>query len=94
MRSAGRLGEVLATTAGCVVDLTSRAYDALACLGIAAAADVPTIAVGQHDDVGTRRAARTAGAGRVYAYRALFEHGDRELGAWIGGLAAGTEEMG
>jgi hypothetical protein len=26
----------------------------------------------------------------VYAYRALFEHGDRELGAWIGSLQAGT----
>jgi DNA-binding phage protein len=34
-----------------------------------------------------RRAARTAGAERVHAYRTLFEHGDRELSTWIRGLA-------
>ena len=53
----------------------------------AAAAGVPAIAVGQHDDAELRRAARDAGASRVYAYRALFEHGDRELGAGSRGLA-------
>jgi len=28
----------------------------------------------------------------VYAYRALFEHGDRELGGWIGTLVADMED--
>jgi hypothetical protein len=28
----------------------------------------------------------------VYSYRALFEHGDRELGAWIGSLDARMED--
>ncbi len=92
VRSAAVLAGVLASASGCVVDLTARAYDGLACLGAAAAAGVPAIAVGQHDDAGIRRAARAAGASRVYAYRTLFEHGDRELGAWVGGLAARPEE--
>jgi len=87
VRSAAALDGVLASVGGCIVDLTARAYDPLACLVAATAAGVPAIAVGQHDDQAIRRGARTAGASRVYAYRALFEHGDRELGAWIGGLA-------
>jgi len=87
VRSAAALDGVLAAVAGCVVDLTARAYDPLACLRVATAAGVAAIAVGQHDDAEVRRGAREAGARRVYAYRTLFEHGDRELGAWIGGLA-------
>jgi hypothetical protein len=78
--------------AGAIVDLTARAYDGLAGLRAAAGAGVPSVAVGQHDDLELRRAARAAGATRVYAYRALFEHGDRELAAWIAGLGAGREE--
>jgi hypothetical protein len=78
--------------AGCIVDLTARAYDGLEALRAAGRAGVPAVAVGQHDDAELRRAAREAGATRVYAYRALFEHGDRELGAWIAGLRAGLAE--
>ena len=92
VRSAPALAGVLASVSGCLVDLTARAYDGLTCLRTAAAAGVPAIAVGQHDDADARRAARAAGADRVYAYRTLFEHGDRELGAWIGNLSAGTEK--
>jgi hypothetical protein len=90
VRTAAGLDNVLGSVRGCVVDLTARAYDGLACLGLATANGVPVIAVGQHDDVGMRHAALVAGAARVYAYRALFEHGDRELGAWIGALPADT----
>ena len=54
-----------------------------AALEAASLAGVPAIAVGQHDDAPLRTAAKKAGATRVYAYRALFEHGDRELGAWL-----------
>lgn len=78
--------------AGCIVDLTARAYDGLEALRAAGRAGVPAVAVGQHDDVELRRAAREVGATRIYAYRALFEHGDRELGAWIAGLRAGLVE--
>jgi hypothetical protein len=48
------------------------------------------IAVGQHDDVALWRAARAAGAAKVYAYRVLFEHGDRALGAWVASLPVRT----
>jgi hypothetical protein len=75
-----------------VVDLTARAYDGVGALGVAAAAGVPAIAVGQHDDADMRRAAKAAGAARVFAYRALFEHGDRDLAAWIATLGPSTEE--
>lgn len=91
VRSAPDLAAVLASVSGCMVDLTARAYDGLACLAAATAAGVPAIAVGQHDDAEIRRAARVAGAGRVYAYRTLFEHGDREFSAWIGSLSVGTK---
>jgi hypothetical protein len=76
---------------GLVVDLTARGYDGTAALDLARSAGVPSVAVGQHDDAALRRAAREAGAGHVYAYRALFENGDRHLGAWVAALGAGTE---
>jgi hypothetical protein len=91
-RSAAAFDLALPGAAGCIVDLTARAYDGVAALRAAGRGGVPAVAVGQHDDADLRRAAREAGATRVYAYRTLFEHGDRELGAWIAGLAAGREE--
>jgi DNA-binding response OmpR family regulator len=91
-RSTAALDDALEGAAGCIVDLTARAYDGLAALRAAGGAGVPVVAVGQHDDADLRRDAREAGATRVYAYRVLFEHGDRELGAWIAGLAAGPKE--
>ena len=87
VRSAGAVRDALAGADGAIVDLTARAYDGLAVLGEAAAAGVPAIAVGQHDDVPLWKAARAAGATKVYAYRVLFEHGGRELGAWVASLA-------
>lgn len=92
-RSSATFEAALPDAAGCIVDLTARAYDGLGALTAASASGVPAIAVGQHDDVELRRAARTAGAVHVYAYRALFEHGDRDLGAWIAGLATATEKQ-
>ena len=96
IRSLAQLGAALESTdalpAGCVVDLTARAFDGIAALSLASAAGVPVVAVGQHDDVELRRAAKAAGATHVYAYRALHEHGDRDLGAWIAGLSTGQEE--
>ena len=91
VRSTAALDLALTGAAGCIVDLTARAYDGLAALRTARRGGVPVVAVGQHDDAELRRAAREAGATRVYAYRVLFEHGDRELGGWIAGLQAGPE---
>jgi hypothetical protein len=82
-RSAAAFASALPDVDGVLVDLTARAYDGLAALGAAAGAGVPAIAVGQHDDAPLRAAAKAAGASRVYAYRALFERGDRELAAWL-----------
>jgi hypothetical protein len=91
VRSTPAFDAALPSVEGAVVDLTARAYDGLACLRAAAAAGRPAVAVGQHDDAPLRRSARAAGAAKVYAYRALFEHGDRELGGWVAGLRAAGE---
>jgi DNA-binding response OmpR family regulator len=66
-----------------IVDLTARAYDGVEAVRSAATGGARVIAVGQHDDVAMRKAALTAGAERVYAYRKLFEDGPRTLGAWL-----------
>jgi hypothetical protein len=86
VRSAAGLEAALPAVRAAIVDLTARAYDGIATVGLAAAAGCAVIAVGQHDDAETRRAATAAGAARVYAYRALFEHGDRVLEAWIAAI--------
>lgn len=70
--------------ASVIVDLTARAYEGVEAIHVAAAAGARVIAVGQHDDLETRRAALAAGAERVYAYRKLFEDGPRTLAAWLG----------
>ncbi|MHB8959749.1 MAG: hypothetical protein ACYDAN_09005 [Candidatus Limnocylindrales bacterium] len=92
LASAALLRAALGTLDGCVVDLTARSYDGLTAVNIAAMAHVPTVAVGQHDAAEERRAARDAGAAHVYAYRTLFEHGDRDLGGWVAGLRGGEAE--
>jgi CheY-like chemotaxis protein len=66
-----------------VVDLTARAYDGIGAIERAAAAGLPIIAVGQHDDHALRRRALAAGASRVYAYRKLSEDGPSVLAAWL-----------
>ncbi|HEY4752797.1 MAG TPA: hypothetical protein VIH37_05885 [Candidatus Limnocylindrales bacterium] len=95
LASAALLRAAVSTLDGCVVDLTARSYDGIAAIVTSATARVPIVAVCQHDDADLRRAAREAGADRVYAYRTLFEHGDRELGRWVmalrGGAAPGEE---
>jgi DNA-binding response OmpR family regulator len=68
-----------------IVDLTARAYDGVEAIRTAATLGARVIAVGQHDDGATRKAALAAGAERVYAYRKLFEDGPRTIGAWLAG---------
>jgi len=89
-RTLNGLDAQLADAEGSVVDLTARAYDGVAAIAAATRAGVPVIAVGQHDDATLRRAATEAGATRVYAYRRLFEHGDRDLATWVDGLATAS----
>ena len=83
-----RLSDLVAMLAGgslsfVIVDLTARAYDGVEAIRSAASGGARVIAVGQHDDIATRKAALAAGAERVYAYRKLFEDGPRTLGAWL-----------
>jgi hypothetical protein len=89
LASSALLRAAVSTLDGCVVDLTSRSYDGIAALLTVATAHVPAVAVGQHDDAEGRRAAHEAGATSVFTYRALFEHGDRDLGGWVATLRAG-----
>ena len=89
LASAALLRAALSTLDGCVVDLTARSYDGVAAIAVAVTARVPTVAVGQHDDPAEWRAARDAGAARVFSYRTLSEHGDRELGRWVAAVREG-----
>jgi hypothetical protein len=83
MRSLAALERALPEVDRVIVDLTALAYDGVAAIALAAAADRPILAVGQHDDVDLRRRATAAGAGRVHPYRRLFEDGPRQIGAWL-----------
>ncbi len=67
-----------------IVDLTARSYDGIGATGLASAAGLRVLCVGQHDDQALRRAALAAGAERVYAYRKLFEDGHAAIAAWLG----------
>lgn len=74
--SPGRVG-------GAVVDLGGRRYDGVAMVGRIRAAAVPVIAVAQHDDQPTRRAALDAGATRVFSYAKFFTDGPRLVAGWL-----------
>lgn len=66
-----------------IVDLTARAYDGIGAIAAASAAGLPVFAIGQHDDRAARERASAAGAGRVLAYRRMFDDGPRQIGAWL-----------
>jgi DNA-binding NarL/FixJ family response regulator len=66
-----------------IVDLTAQAYDGIAAISSAASAGLPVLAIGQHDDREARQGALAAGAGRVLAYRRVFEDGRRQIGDWL-----------
>lgn len=86
-RRVRRLDDLVAALGGetrhAVIDLTARAYDGVAAIRAAAGTGARIVAVGQHDDVPLRKAAMEAGAERVFTYRALFEAGPAQLGAWL-----------
>jgi DNA-binding response OmpR family regulator len=83
VRSVAGLETALPAVDRVVIDLTARAYDGIAAIGLATAAGRPVMAVGQHDDVELRRRALAAGADRVHPYRRLFEDGPRQFAAWF-----------
>jgi hypothetical protein len=83
LRSSAGLADALSDAEALVVDLTTRAYDAIAAIREATDAGRRVLAVGQHDDHDLRRVALAAGAERVYAYRKLFETGPATLARWL-----------
>jgi hypothetical protein len=77
----------LAGATAAIVDLACRRADPFVGIEAAAAARIPVVGVGPHEDVAARKRALAAGAGRVYAYRKLFDDGPRTIGAWLSGAA-------
>lgn len=66
-----------------VVDLNGRSYDGVQAVADAAATGAPTIAVGQHEDLGLRKRALAAGARRVYSYNKMHTDGPRLVAALL-----------
>jgi DNA-binding NarL/FixJ family response regulator len=58
-----------------VIDLNGRAYDGLAAVAEAVASGRPVVAIGQHEDLETRRQALDAGALAFYSYNRFFREG-------------------
>ncbi len=84
--SVAQLERMLADTerpAAVVVDLNGRAYDGVAAVRAAAAANGNVLAVGQHEDLPLRRRALEAGARRVYSYNKLFRDGAQVVAALL-----------
>jgi hypothetical protein len=84
-RTAADFEAAMTGAAFAIVDLTARAYQPLPSIELADARGLRVLAVGQHDDLGQRKAALAAGAERVFAYRKLFEDGPATLRAWLEG---------
>lgn len=75
-QTAGQLEAAFAERpAAALVDLNGRAYEGVQIVATLVAAGLPTIAVGQHEDLELRRRALAAGAQRVYSYNKLFSDG-------------------
>jgi hypothetical protein len=83
-KTAPELDRALACADLAIVDLTARAYDAIAAIEHAGSAGARVLAVGPHDDLALRKRAFAAGAEKVLAYRKLFEDGPGTIGRWMG----------
>jgi CheY-like chemotaxis protein len=70
-----------------LVDLSSRSFDGLAAVALAARDGRTVIAVGRHDDAEVRKRALAAGARRVYAYAKMHADGVAVLRGWLGRAA-------
>ncbi len=82
-RSAAMFEQALPGAELAIVDLTARSYDGVGAIALAAGQGRRVLAVGQHDDHDLRSRARSAGADRVLAYRAVAEGGPAVLSGWI-----------
>ena len=68
-----------------IVDLTGRGYDGVEEVRVATASGHRVLAVGQHEDLATRKNALAAGAGRVLSYNKLFSDGPTVVTAFVEG---------
>ena len=68
-----------------VIDLNGRTYDGVEQVRRASASGAPVLAVGQHEDIGLRKRALSAGARRVYSYNKLFRDGPQVIADLLAG---------
>ncbi|HUR17090.1 MAG TPA: hypothetical protein VMZ33_07375 [Candidatus Limnocylindrales bacterium] len=68
-----------------IVDLTGRGYDGVEQVRATVALGHRVLAVGQHEDLPTRKAALAAGAVRVLSYNKLFTDGPSVVSAFLEG---------
>ena len=76
----------VAATDGCdgaIVDTALMTADPMVVIAALHALGLPVLAVANHDDVGLRKRALAAGAGKVLAYRKLHEDGPATIAAWM-----------
>lgn len=94
VRTVPALAAALPEASDVIIDLTSRTYDGVSAVEIAARGGHRVLCVAQHDDITLRKRAIGAGADRVYAYRLLAERGAQTMRTWlahgISVTAAGT----
>lgn len=68
---------------GAIVDLFGHRYDGVEAVRRIAAAQLPVIAVAQHDDLQLRKLALDAGASRVFSYSKFFTDGPLLIARWL-----------
>lgn len=68
---------------GALVDLGGRGYDGVERVASLAAAGIPVVGIGQHEDLALRKRALAAGARRVYSYNHVFRHGPQVVAALV-----------
>jgi DNA-binding response OmpR family regulator len=76
-----------ATLSGAIVDMAGRRFDAVEAIASLRSAQLPVLAVAQHDDQVTRRRALAAGASRVFSYQKFFTDGPHLVEGWLAAAA-------
>ena len=66
-----------------VVDLSARAFDGVSAVAVAAKADLPVIAISQHEEHELRKRAFAAGARHVYSNAKMHADGAAVLNRWL-----------
>jgi hypothetical protein len=84
VKTAPELDRALVCANFAIVDLTARAYDAVAAIERARESGAKVLAVGPHEDLPLRKKALIAGAWKVLAYRKLFEDGPAVVATFLG----------